>query len=68
MKERLCETELKRVVFMGDSRRVLVSDRLERLPMTRYHKFLFVMIAVTWLFESIDLTMFTFIFGWPIVK
>lgn len=35
--------------------------RLERLPLTRYQKRLFVIIATAWLFDSIDLAALTFV-------
>jgi MFS family permease len=38
-----------------------VPARLERLPLTRYQRGLFVIIATAWLFDSIDLAALTFI-------
>lgn len=38
-----------------------VPARLERLPLTRYQKRLFVIIATAWLFDSIDLAALTFV-------
>lgn len=38
-----------------------VPARLERLPLTRYQRRLFVIIATAWLFDSIDLAALTFI-------
>jgi MFS transporter, putative metabolite:H+ symporter len=40
-----------------------IAERLERLPMTRYQKTIFLIIATAWLFDSIDLGMMTFILG-----
>lgn len=37
------------------------AGRLERLPLTRYQKRLFVIIATAWLFDSIDLAALTFV-------
>ena len=38
-----------------------VPARLERLPLTRYQKRLFLIIATAWLFDSIDLAALTFV-------
>lgn len=38
-----------------------LSARLERLPLTRYQKRLFVIVATAWLFDSIDLAALTFV-------
>lgn len=43
--------------------RISVPDRLERLPLTKYQKRIFLLIAVAWLFDSMDLAMLTFILG-----
>lgn len=40
-----------------------ISSRLERLPLTRYQRVLFVVIATAWLFDSIDLAALTFVLG-----
>jgi MFS transporter, putative metabolite:H+ symporter len=40
-----------------------ISNRLERLPLTRYQRTLFVIIATAWLFDSIDLAALTFVLG-----
>lgn len=38
-----------------------LTGRLERLPLTRYQKRLFVIIATAWLFDSMDLAALTFV-------
>jgi putative MFS transporter len=43
--------------------RVNVAARLERLPMTRYQRSLFAIIATAWFFDSIDLGIMTFVLG-----
>ena len=40
-----------------------VAGRLERLPMTRYQRMIFLIIASAWLFDSMDLAAMTFILG-----
>lgn len=40
-----------------------VSARLERLPMTRYQRMLFGIIATAWFFDSMDLGIMTFVLG-----
>lgn len=40
-----------------------VAARLERLPMTRYQRTLFGIIATAWFFDSMDLGMMTFVLG-----
>jgi MFS transporter, putative metabolite:H+ symporter len=40
-----------------------VAARLERLPLTRYQKLLFTVIATAWLFDSMDLGIMTFTLG-----
>ena len=40
-----------------------VSARLERLPMTRYQRALFAIIATAWFFDSMDLGIMTFVLG-----
>lgn len=40
-----------------------VSARLERLPMTRYQRMIFAIIATAWLFDSMDLAALTFVLG-----
>ncbi|MQA07825.1 MAG: MFS transporter [Pseudonocardiaceae bacterium] len=41
--------------------RLNLASRLERLPLTRYQKRLFLIIATAWLFDSMDLAALTFI-------
>jgi len=38
-----------------------LAARMERLPLTRYQKRVFVIIATAWLFDSIDLAALTFV-------
>lgn len=40
-----------------------VAARLERLPLTRYQRMLFAVIATAWLFDSMDLGIMTFVLG-----
>jgi len=40
-----------------------VSARLERLPMTRYQRKIFAIVATAWLFDSMDLAALTFVLG-----
>jgi putative MFS transporter len=40
-----------------------VAARLERLPLTRYQRGIFAVIATAWLFDSIDLGIMTFVLG-----
>lgn len=40
-----------------------VAARLERLPMTRYQRLLFGIIATAWFFDSMDLGVMTFVLG-----
>ncbi|BDD93102.1 MFS transporter [Pandoraea sp. XJJ-1] len=40
-----------------------VAARLERLPMTRYQRTLFSIIATAWFFDSMDLGLMTFVLG-----
>lgn len=40
-----------------------VAARLERLPMTRYQRWLFSIIATAWFFDSMDLGIMTFVLG-----
>jgi putative MFS transporter len=40
-----------------------VAARLERLPMTRYQRLLFGIIATAWFFDSMDLGIMTFVLG-----
>ena len=40
-----------------------VAARLERLPLTRYQKLVFAVIATAWLFDSMDLGIMTFVLG-----
>jgi MFS transporter, putative metabolite:H+ symporter len=40
-----------------------VAARLERLPLTRYQRSIFAVIATAWLFDSIDLGIMTFVLG-----
>jgi MFS transporter, putative metabolite:H+ symporter len=40
-----------------------VAARLERLPLTRYQKLVFSVIATAWLFDSMDLGIMTFVLG-----
>ena len=42
-------------------------QRMERLPLTRYQRSIFLIIATAWLFDSMDLAMMTFILA-PISK
>jgi putative MFS transporter len=42
-------------------------QRMERLPLTRYQRVIFLIIATAWLFDSIDLAMMTFVLA-PISK
>jgi len=43
--------------------RISVAARLERLPMTRYQRGLFAIIATAWFFDSMDLGLMTFVLG-----
>jgi len=47
----------------GTLRRSNVAARLERLPMTRYQRALFAIIATAWFFDSMDLGIMTFVLG-----
>jgi putative MFS transporter len=47
----------------GALRRPNVAARLERLPMTRYQRSLFAIIATAWFFDSMDLGIMTFVLG-----
>src|SRR6218665_3465531 len=47
----------------GAAQRHPVAARLERLPMTRYHRRLFSIIAAAWFFDSMDLGIMTFVLG-----
>lgn len=40
-----------------------VAARLERLPLTGYQRFIFLIIATAWLFDSMDLAAMTFMLG-----
>jgi MFS transporter, putative metabolite:H+ symporter len=40
-----------------------IASRLERLPVTSYQKFIFIVIATAWLFDSMDLGMMSFVLG-----
>ena len=40
-----------------------VAARLERLPLTRYQRMIFAVIATAWLFDSMDLGIMTFVLG-----
>jgi len=40
-----------------------VASRFERLPVTSYQKYLFMIIATAWLFDSMDLGMMSFVLG-----
>ncbi|MQA05202.1 MAG: MFS transporter [Streptosporangiales bacterium] len=46
---------------VGDAAARDLTGRLERLPLTRYQKRLFVIIATAWLFDSMDLAALTFV-------
>ncbi len=39
------------------------AERLERLPVSGYHRFIFIVIALAFLFDSMDLAMMTFLLG-----
>lgn len=43
--------------------RVRVGDRLERLPVCGYHRFLFMVIALAFFFDNLDLAMMTYLLG-----
>ena len=47
----------------GLNLRANVAARLERLPMTRYQRWLFGIIATAWFFDSVDLGIMTFMLG-----
>ena len=49
--------------LVGALRRPNVAARLERLPMTRYQRSLFAIIATAWFFDSMDLGIMTFVLG-----
>jgi len=49
--------------YSQKSTRASVASRLERLPMTRYQKLLFGIIATAWFFDSMDLGIMTFVLG-----
>jgi putative MFS transporter len=49
--------------LVGALRRPNVAARLERLPMTRYQRTLFAIIATAWFFDSMDLGIMTFVLG-----
>ncbi|NRF72377.1 MFS transporter [Aquincola sp. S2] len=48
---------------VGGLHRPSVAARLERLPMTRYQRMLFAIIATAWFFDSMDLGLMTFVLG-----
>lgn len=50
-------------VHTGVRLRANVAARLERLPMTRYQRSLFGIIATAWFFDSMDLGIMTFVLG-----
>ncbi|VTQ03333.1 putative MFS transporter [Pseudomonas aeruginosa] len=39
------------------------AERLERLPLSPYHRLVFVIIALAFFFDSMDLAMMTFLLG-----
>jgi len=39
------------------------AERLERLPLSPYHRLIFVIIALAFFFDSMDLAMMTFLLG-----
>ncbi|HBO76686.1 MAG TPA: MFS transporter, partial [Cupriavidus sp.] len=43
--------------------RVRTGDRLERLPVCGYHRFLFAVIAMAFFFDNLDLAMMTYLLG-----
>ncbi|WP_369871203.1 MFS transporter [Herbaspirillum sp. 3R-3a1] len=43
--------------------RISVAARIERLPLTKYQRLIFMVIATAWLFDSIDLAIMTFMLG-----
>jgi putative MFS transporter len=43
--------------------RLGMAARLERLPLTRYQRSIFAVIATEWLFDSMDLGIMTFVLG-----
>ena len=49
--------------YTGARLRANVAARLERLPMTRYQRSLFGIIATAWFFDSMDLGIMTFVLG-----
>ena len=49
------------------SKALNLPQRMERLPLTRYQKIIFLIIATAWLFDSMDLALMTFVLA-PISK
>jgi len=47
----------------ADAARVNVPGRLERLPMTRYQKRLFAIVATAWLADQVDVALLVFLIG-----
>ena len=45
------------------ARRASAAERLERLPLSPYHRLIFVIIALAFFFDSMDLAMMTFLLG-----
>lgn len=48
---------------MSETLRYSAAERLERLPISGYHRLIFIVIALAFLFDSMDLAMMTFLLG-----
>ena len=46
-----------------DTQRFSAAERLERLPLSGYHRIIFIIIALAFFFDSMDLAMMTFLLG-----
>jgi putative MFS transporter len=46
-----------------DTRHFSAAERLERLPISGYHRIIFIIIALAFFFDSMDLAMMTFLLG-----
>jgi MFS family permease len=46
-----------------DTRNFSAAERLERLPLSGYHRVIFIIIALAFFFDSMDLAMMTFLLG-----
>ena len=46
-----------------ETRGFSAAERLERLPISGYHRIIFIIIALAFFFDSMDLAMMTFLLG-----